>query len=190
MNKILIKLSEKYLKNKIPKNKKVLITGSSGFIGDYLIQILTAKEFNNNNKIYGIDIIYPKKKYKNFNFYKKTLYKIKAKDLPKIKFDYIIHLAGIPSPTYYKKDPLGTIFLNANLAEVLMKKALKDKSQFIYFSSSEIYGNPDKKHIPTREDYVGYVSSISDRSCYDESKRMGETLTYIYKNKFMMFFRN
>ena len=59
-----------------------------------------------------------------------------------------------------------------------------DQSKFIYFSSSEIYGNPSSDKIPTDELYNGYVSSISDRSCYDESKRMGESLTYVYKNTY------
>ena len=55
--------------------------------------------------------------------------------------------------------------------------------KFIFFSSSEIYGNPDKKNIPTKETYNGNVSSIEDRSCYDEGKRVGETLCYFYKIK-------
>ena len=54
-------------------------------------------------------------------------------------------------------------------------------SKFVFFSSSEIYGNPDKKNIPTKETYNGNVSSIEDRSCYDEGKRVGETLCYFYK---------
>ncbi len=176
------KLVIKFLKKNIPFNKKILITGCSGFIGQYILEALSY--FNNNNIIHGIDIIRPKKKIKNFVFYKRDLLKITQKSIPKLKYDYIIHLAGIPSPTYYKKNPLGTIFLNSNLAEILLKKSRKDKSKFIYFSSSEIYGNPISSKIPTPENYNGYVSSISDRSCYDESKRMGETLTYVYKNKF------
>ena len=97
--------------NKIPKNKKILITGSSGFIGINLINALLLHDIN-NNKIYGIDIVKSKLTHKNFTFIKKNLLKITKKDLPKTKFDYIIHLAGIPSPVYYKKNPLGTIFLN------------------------------------------------------------------------------
>ncbi len=164
-----------------PKNKKILVTGSSGFIGQHLIDLLVELG-NGNNKIFGIDIVQPKIKYENFKFIKKSLFKIKNSDLPKIKFDYVVHLAGIPSPTYYKKNPIGTIYLNSNLTEILIKKCLRDKSKFIYFSSSEIYGNPSSEFIPTKENFNGNVSSISDRSCYDESKRMGETLTYIYKN--------
>ena len=52
-----------------------------------------------------------------------------------------------------------------------------------FFSSSEIYGNPDKKNLPTKESYYGNVNSFGPRSCYDEGKRVGETLCYIY-NKY------
>lgn len=178
------KLIEENLKKNIPYKKKILVTGCSGFIGHYILQALSYLNFKHQNIIHGIDVITPKKQFKNFTFYKRDLQKISQKSLPKYKYDYIIHLAGIPSPTYYKKNPLGTIFLNSNLAEILLKKAKKDKSKFIYFSSSEVYGNPPSNEIPTDEKYNGYVSSVSDRSCYDESKRMGETLTYVYKNKF------
>ena len=184
MNLYFDRLIERNLLKDVPYNKKILITGCSGFIGDYILQALTSPAFNKKNIIHGIDIVKPKKKFKNFKFFKRNLLKIKHSSIPKVKYDYIIHLAGIPSPTYYKKFPLGTIFLNSNLSEILLKKANKDKSKFIYFSSSEIYGNPSSDKIPTNESYNGYVSSISDRSCYDESKRMGETLTYVYRNNY------
>jgi UDP-glucuronate decarboxylase len=171
-------------KNIIPKNKKILITGSNGLIGQYLVEALANVFSNHNNTIYGVDINENKKKLKQFIYYKKNLYNLKKKKIPKVKFDYIIHLAGIPSPVYYKKFPLETIYLNAELSRELLELSLKNKSKFIYFSSSEIYGNPFKQFIPTHETYKGYVSSVGDRSCYDESKRMGETFTYIYKTKF------
>ena len=66
----------------------------------------------------------------------------------------------------------------------LLEKTKKDKSEFILFSSSEIYGNPDKKNLPTKEKYYGNVNSFGPRSCYDEGKRVAETLCYIYKNYF------
>ena len=57
---------------------------------------------------------------------------------------------------------------------------------FLFFSSSEIYGDPDKKNIPTKENYRGNVSSIGPRACYDESKRFGETICFVYANQFSM----
>ena len=65
----------------------------------------------------------------------------------------------------------------------MLEYSKKNKSKFIFFSSSEIYGNPDKKNIPTKETYNGNVSCIEDRSCYDEGKRVGETLCYFFKIK-------
>ena len=112
------------------------------------------------------------------------MYKYKKKFFSKIKFDYIINTAGIPSPVEYTKKPLETIFLNYDLSKKLLMRSVKDKAQFIYFSSSEIYGDPDINNIPTKESYNGNVSPVSDRSVYDESKRMGETITNLFKDKF------
>ena len=169
-------------KNIIPKNKKILITGSNGFIGRYLVYVLANIFKSHNNLIYGIDINKNLNFSKNYIYLKKDLALLKKRHLPSIKFDYVIHLAGIPSPVYYKKFPLKTIYLNAELSRELMEISKKDGSNFTYFSSSEIYGNPDPLNIPTKETYNGYVSSIGDRSCYDESKRLGETICYLFKN--------
>ena len=167
------------------KIKNILITGCGGFIGAYLTNTLLNKK-KTNFRIYGMDIIKPMLtkdniKNKNFIFIKKDLTKVKTIKSIK-KLDLIIHLAGIPSPIYYKKHPLETYFLNSDLCRILLDYTKLKKCKFVYFSSSEIYGNPDKYNIPTKETYEGCVSSISDRSCYDESKRSGEAYCYIYKN--------
>ena len=73
-----------------PKNKKILITGCSGFIGQHLVKCLAEVFIKRNLKIYGIDIVGLKKKYKNFIFYKRDLYKLNRKDIPNIKYDYIL----------------------------------------------------------------------------------------------------
>ncbi len=173
------------LKLKNSKIKNILITGCSGFIGNYLINTLLNKKIKNNFKIYGVDIIKPKlfkdRKNKNLHFFKKDLFKIKSFKLNK-KIDLVIHLAGIPSPSFYKLKPIETFYLNSELCKIFLDFSKLKKCKFVYFSSSEIYGNPDLKNIPTKESYEGRVSSVGDRSCYDESKRAGETYTSIYKN--------
>lgn len=179
-NFLLSNLKEKEL----PRKKKILITGSSGFIGKYLVKCLADVFKSNENFVYGIDRISNQEKFENFKFFKRDLYKLNRNNIPNIKFDYIIHLAGIPSPVYYKQYPLRTIFLNAELTRELLEICNKRKTKFIYFSSSEIYGNPLSNFVPTKETYNGNVSCISDRSCYDESKRMGETYSYIFKDQY------
>ena len=184
-------ISKKINIHKLKKNKikNILITGCSGFIGNYLINTLLNQTIKNNFQIYGLDIMKPKlfsdRKKSNFHFYKKDLFKIKSFNLNK-KIDLIIHLAGIPSPSFYKLKPIETFYLNSELCKIFLEFSKRKKSKFVYFSSSEIYGNPDTKNIPTKESYEGRVSSIGDRSCYDESKRAGETYTYIYKHLYNM----
>jgi UDP-glucuronate decarboxylase len=69
-----------------------------------------------------------------------------------------------------------------NLLELARKN--RDLEGFLFFSSSEIYGDPDPKSIPTPETYHGFVSSVGPRACYDESKRLGETITTIYNEQY------
>jgi UDP-glucuronate decarboxylase len=99
---------------------------------------------------------------------------------------FIIHAAGVASPVYYMKYPLETIESaiqgSKNLLELARRN--KDLEGFLFFSSSEIYGDPDPKAVPTPETYHGYVSSVGPRACYDESKRLGETISTIYQQQF------
>ena len=178
------------LKNEIGKlnNKKILLLGSEGFLGKYFVKVFN-NILNNTNINFNLDcfdnfISSNPKKIQNFN--KKITFK--KKDITNFKFkkkyDYIIYLAGIASPTIYKKYPLETLGVSYEGVKNLLEKTKKDKSKFIFFSSSEIYGNPDYKNLPTKESYYGYVNSFGPRSCYDEGKRIGETLCYIYKEYF------
>ena len=85
---------------------------------------------------------------------------------------YIIHAAGIASPVYYMKYPLETIESAVTGVKNLLELARKNKGLegFLFFSSSEIYGDPSPMAVPTPETYHGYVSSVGPRACYDESK--------------------
>jgi UDP-glucuronate decarboxylase len=91
--------------------------------------------------------------------------------------DYIIHAASIASPTFYRQFPIETMDANVIGLRNLLDYAVAHPPQgFLYFSTSEIYGDPDAAHIPTDENYRGNVSCTGPRACYDESKRFGETL--------------
>jgi len=99
--------------------------------------------------------------------------------------DYIIHAAGLASPFYYQKFPLETIEAAVTGAKNLLEIARSKKiTGFLFFSSSEIYGDPDPKFVPTSEDYAGRVSSVGPRACYDESKRLTETICTVYFQKY------
>ena len=97
-------------------------------------------------------------------------------------FEYVVHAAGIASPTYYRLHPIETMDANVTGLRLLLDRAVESEERgertegFLFFSSSEIYGDPPAEHIPTPETYRGNVSCTGPRACYDESKRYGETL--------------
>ncbi len=95
--------------------------------------------------------------------------------------DYIVHAASIASPTWYRQHPLETIDVNVTGTRNLLELAREHGVEgFVYLSSSEIYGDPPPDRVPTSEDYWGHVSSTGPRACYDESKRLAETLCMTY----------
>lgn len=96
------------------------------------------------------------------------------------KVDYIIHAAGIASPFYYRAYPLETLEVATAGTKNMLEAAREQQARVLFFSSSEIYGDPDPRCVPIQESYRGNVSCQGPRSCYDESKRLGETLCYIY----------
>lgn len=104
---------------------------------------------------------------------------------PERPVDYILHAAGIASPYYYRQYPLETLEVaTTGLANVLRLAQGHGGCKLLFFSSSEIYGDPDAANVPTREDYNGSVSCLGARACYDESKRLGETLVRIFHEKY------
>lgn len=179
-------------KAKALEGKRILISGGAGFLGSYIIGSiyqLNKRVLKKPCKVISIDNYITGKKRrmlqeikdKNFLFLNENI--IKPVNISG-KVDYIIHAAGLASPVYYQKYPLETIESAIHGAKNLLELArLKKIKSFLYFSSSEIYGDPDPKFIPTPETYHGKVSSIGPRSCYDESKRLGETLCFVYHTK-------
>jgi len=174
--------------------KTVLISGGSGFLGSYInqtINLLNERVLKRKCYVISVDNYITGSEKKNFlgeiksNKFEFIQHDVRLPLNIKRKVDYIVHAAGLASPFYYQKYPLETIesaVLGAkNLLELCRLKRVKS---FLFFSSSEIYGNPDSKHVPTREDYAGHVSSVGPRACYDESKRLAETLSLVYYQQF------
>lgn len=168
------------------KNKTVMITGANGLIGTYLVYLL---HLANLEQEAGIQIIAVSKhpageKLRNifrdhYVFHTADLASDGA-ELP-WKTDYIIHAATYAQPEIFMKNYSETLHLNINATERLLKKAKADGAKMLFLSSSEVYGEPDDAHIPTREDYPGLCSPLSVRSIYAESKRVGETLCCAYR---------
>jgi UDP-glucuronate decarboxylase len=108
---------------------------------------------------------------------------------PMPDFQWIIHAAGIASPPFYRKYPIKTIDANINGLRNLLDYSVVQSERgrpvegFLFYSSSEIYGDPDPQSIPTPEHYRGLVSCTGPRACYDESKRFGETLCVVFSQQ-------
>jgi dTDP-glucose 4,6-dehydratase/UDP-glucuronate decarboxylase len=95
--------------------------------------------------------------------------------------DWMVHGASVASPIWYRKHPLETIDVNVNGTRHLLELSRQQPVRgFLLLSSSEIYGDPPADRIPTPETYWGHVSSVGPRACYDESKRLAETLAVTF----------
>ena len=175
---------------------RLLITGGGGFLGYYLVQAVL--HWNDKHPAGSkIDLVIYDNYVRGVPAWLEALrgrphLELRRHDmiepLPKDigHFDYIIHAAGIASPIYYRAQPLKCIDANINGVRNLLDYAVAERnagrklSGFLFYSSSEIYGDPIASEIPTPETYRGNVSCTGPRACYDESKRFGETLCVVY----------
>jgi UDP-glucuronate decarboxylase len=171
------------------EGKRVLITGGGGFLGYYLVQALL-----HWNRTAGPVEPIRLTVWENFargvprwleELSETSELTVRERDVvapppaDEPAHDFVIHAAGIASPTYYRRHPIETMDANVVGLRNLLDRSMRDADRlegFLFFSSSEIYGDPSPDAIPTPETYRGNVSCTGPRACYDESKRYGETL--------------
>ena len=169
----------------------LLITGGAGFLGYYLTQAALAYGDRHPSTPIGITVfdsfirgvpawLEGLRDHPRLSLRSHDMRNPLPSDMP--DFDAIIHAAGIASPTYYRMHPIETMDANITGLRNLLDHAVAQVRRgrplrgFLFFSSSEIYGDPSPDAIPTPETYRGFVSCTGPRACYDESKRYGETL--------------
>ncbi len=157
--------------------KRILVTGGAGFIGSHLCERLV----KNKDEVICADNLFTGTKrnilhlmdYKNFEFLRYDI----TKELY-VEVDQIYNLACPASPIHYQYDPIQTTKTSVMGAINMLGLAKRVHARILQASTSEVYGDP-RVH-PQTEDYWGNVNPIGIRSCYDEGKRVAETLFFDY----------
>lgn len=180
------------------RDQRVVITGAAGFLGFYLTHFFaTYAAALGIRRIIALDNFQLGRPDWLTSFSEHVAVDVHHFDVAQddingiseaVDAGFVIHAASIASPTFYRQFPVETLDANVwGLRRLL--DAYKGRSTlqgFLFFSSSEIYGDPEPQFIPTGEDYRGRVSCHGPRACYDESKRFGETLCWVYSQQFKM----
>jgi len=168
------------------QNKQILITGAAGFIGSHLCDAFLA----NDAKVLAVDnfltgdprnIEHLVDKNPNFSFIKADVTQPAETYLPQnFVPDVVLHFASPASPPLYQAHPVETYAVNSFGTHYLLQYLLKNapKARFLFASTSEIYGDPAQH--PQKESYWGNVNPNGIRSCYDEGKRLGETICGVH----------
>ena len=154
-----------------------LVTGGAGFLGSYLIEKLLEKK----EKVICIDNLSTGQIESISHLFKNDLFEFINHDVInpiEIDCDRVWHLACPASPIKYQKNPINTTKTSFLGTYNMLGLALRNKARLFFASTSEVYGDPDIS--PQKENYKGSVNPIGTRSCYDEGKRVAESLCFDY----------
>ena len=155
-----------------------LITGGAGFIGSHLVKELILR----GEEVICLDNYFTGRKKNIEDWLNKSNFELIRHDVIEplyLEVDRIWHLACPASPVHYQYNPIKTSKTNFLGTYNMLGLAKRVKARFLMASTSEVYGDP-KVH-PQPESYRGYVNTMGIRSCYDEGKRISETLCFDYK---------
>ena len=167
----------------------ILITGAAGFLMSYLVEVLLAWNAAGGHapcRVLALDNFKTGLPERLAHLESDASMRLIAHDISKpLSLDepvhWIVHGASIASPMVYRQFPLETLDANVGGTRLLLELARRNPIRgFVVMSTSEIYGDPDPAFIPTPEDYRGFVSCTGPRACYDEGKRLAETLGMTY----------
>ncbi|MBT9315446.1 UDP-glucuronic acid decarboxylase family protein [Leptothoe spongobia] len=156
---------------------RILVTGGAGFIGSHLIDRLMGA----NHEVICLDNFYTGRKQNVLQWLNHPNFELIRHDVTepiRLEVDQIYHLACPASPVHYQYNPVKTIKTNVMGTLNMLGLAKRVKARFFLASTSEVYGDPEVH--PQPEEYRGSVNTIGIRSCYDEGKRVAETLAFDY----------
>jgi UDP-glucuronate decarboxylase len=157
--------------------KRILITGGAGFIGSHLCE----KLLKEGNEVICVDNYFTGRKKNISHLLKNPKFELIRHDIIneiRLEVDQIYNMACPASPVHYQYNPISTIKINVLGTMNMLGLAKRTKARILQASTSEVYGNP-LEH-PQKESYLGNVNTIGIRSCYDEGKRISETLCFDY----------
>ena len=157
--------------------KKVLVTGGAGFVGSFLCDRL----IDEGHEVIAIDNFFTGSKENLSQLSDETNFELIRHDIVKpilLEVDWIFNLACPASPIHYQYNPVKTVKTNVMGTLNMLGLAKRVKARILQASTSEVYGDPQVH--PQPESYFGNVNPIGLRSCYDEGKRVAETLMMDY----------
>ncbi|KAL3770455.1 hypothetical protein ACHAW5_001209 [Stephanodiscus triporus] len=160
--------------------KKILVTGGAGFVGSHLVDRLMAE----GHEVVVLDNFFTGRKANVEHWLHHPNFSLVRHDVTLpilLEVDQIYHLACPASPPHYQYNPVKTIKTSTMGTINMLGLAKRVKARILLASTSEIYGDPTVH--PQPESYWGNVNTIGIRACYDEGKRVAETMMYAYKSQ-------